>query len=441
MPFVLCKGAEIGNCRDRRNVVENPSSALGEAAPRSACASRVAIRRTPDRGRRRTRARSARLCGVARPRGHGRRREPARHEPGPRDRAARGSGRAADPRSERLRSRVGDRRHHACVRARRPYRDAARRRAGAEGAAAAARHRAFRVSAGRGGRRGRPENDRRRLVRPVSDRSGVRDAQLAGAAGRAFRRAHRRDHGVGLALPDHGDRQGRACGAAASRHRSDTARVFDGAAVSDDRRAAQGSGRSGGRVGLHVPRGRYGQRDSGKRRAARNDPHAVVGVAAEAAARHPHDVRRAGGRLSRASRRDVFPVLPGDDQHAGRDGIVRSRHSRHVRRRAAAPRHCAEHDVGGLRLHARGAARHVRADRQCARRCGRARAASPDIRFQRRHHSGRRPVLGRVGAALFRRGVTYACCTHRAGAARFTSERTIAPRARRSRRCEPFHQP
>ena len=85
----------------------------------------------------------------------------------------------------------------------------------------------------------------------------------AGIACRTFRLAHRSDHGRGFTIQDHGQGPGSARGAAAFGPRSDTARVFDRAAVPNHCSAAQGPRRPRRHLRLHVSSGRYGQRHSG----------------------------------------------------------------------------------------------------------------------------------------------------------------------------------
>lgn len=99
---------------------------------------------------------------------------------------------------------------------------------------------------------------------------------------------------------------------------------------------------------------------------------------------------------------EFFQYYPATVNTPTETALCESGDSRHVRRRTPVSRCAAEHDVRRLRLHAGGAPRRLRADRQCAGWIGVAGVASPEIRFQRRDHSGGCPVLGCAGTAVFR---------------------------------------
>jgi hypothetical protein len=87
--------------------------------------------------------------------------------------------------------RLAERGQDARVRSRRPYDDAARRRARDGATEEFRRDRVFHFPARRGERRRRPGDGGAGTVRALPDASGVRNAQLAGIAGRQDRAARR----------------------------------------------------------------------------------------------------------------------------------------------------------------------------------------------------------------------------------------------------------
>ncbi len=143
--------------------------------------------------------------GAYRHRPHRRGRRGARQarRRGPLDRPARRHGRAADEGRKRRRAQVEEGRADARLRPRRPHDHAAGRRAVPGGNPQLQRHRLPDLPAGRGRLRRRQGHDRGRPVRALPGQRGLRPAQLAGPAGRAYRPESGTDDGRRRSHRDH----------------------------------------------------------------------------------------------------------------------------------------------------------------------------------------------------------------------------------------------
>ncbi len=159
------------------------------------------------------------------------------------DRPARRHRCAADDRAQSLRPRQPARRQDACVRPRRPHRDAAGGGQAPEQAPHLRRHRVSGVPAGRRRRRRRARDDEGRPVRAVPDGGHLRRAQLARHGGGAVRVARRPGVRIEQRVQDHRQGQGRARRHAAQRHRSGAGGLPDGAGVPDHHQPQQAADR------------------------------------------------------------------------------------------------------------------------------------------------------------------------------------------------------
>ena len=265
-----------------------------------------------------------------------------------------------------VRAQVALRRPHARLRPRRPHDDAARGGALPARDAQLRRHRLPDLPAGRGGLRRREGDDRRRAVRALSRRAGVRAAQLAGAC----RRAASASRPARRWRPPTASRSRSTAAAATARIRMRRSTPCSSRATSSPRRSRSSPQREpdrhrGGQP-LRDAGGQPGrdERDSRAREARRHGAHVPAGDAGhDRAAAHRaravdrrrvrRDARRSSTsasirRRSTIDREAMFAADVAED--AGRP-----------RQRRAQPR-----PVDGLRgllVHAAGEARRVRAAR------------------------------------------------------------------------------
>ena len=227
------------------------------------------------------------------------------------------------------------------------------------------RHGAFHLPARRRRLWRRPGHGAGGAVREIPVRRGLRDAQQAGHPGRPYGDEGRARCSPPPTVSTSASRQGRPCGASASRHRPVRHRRAHRAGAADDRRRAISTRRFGGhQLGFYARRLGL-QRDPGRIAYRRYRAHFRAGGARPARAPHRRDLRgaaactaprprsttaaairrrstmptkRASPPMSRprsaarhAVDRNVAPSLGGEDfsymlrEGAGRDAVARQR--------------------------------------------------------------------------------------------------------------------